>query len=167
MTEPIRGKVARILNSREMVINVGAHSGVTVGMRFEVMDAKGEDIQDPDTGELLGSLERPKVKVKVNKVQERLSVASTYKQESVNVGGAGMDTRAPGTYSLRELFMPPKWETRYETLKTEEKTWEDLEEKDSYVKIGDPVVQVVADASVIQESERTRDETNLEQESAE
>ena len=28
MTEPIRGKVARILNSREMVINVGSDSGV-------------------------------------------------------------------------------------------------------------------------------------------
>ena len=40
MTEPIRGKVARILNSREMVINVGSDSGVAVGMRFEVMDAK-------------------------------------------------------------------------------------------------------------------------------
>ena len=48
MTEPIRGKVARILNSREMVINVGSDSGVAVGMRFEVMDAKGEDILDPD-----------------------------------------------------------------------------------------------------------------------
>jgi hypothetical protein len=165
MTEPIRGKVARILNSREMVINVGAQSGVAVGMRFEVMDIKGEDIRDPDTGELLGSLERPKVRVEVSKVEERLSVASTYKQETVNVGGAGMGT-AIGTYSLSGLFMPAKWETRYETLKTEEKTWEDLEEEDSYVKTGDPVVQVVADASVLQESKRELGETDLSSESA-
>ena len=47
MTDPIRGKVARILNSRDMVINVGSRSGVAVGMRFDVMDAKGEDIRDP------------------------------------------------------------------------------------------------------------------------
>ena len=42
----------------------------------------------------------------------------------------------------REL-MPPKWITKYETLKTEEKTWEDLDEEKSYVKTGDPVVQVM------------------------
>ena len=165
MTAPIRGKVARILNSREMVINVGVQNGVTVGMRFEVMDAKGEDIRDPDTGELLGSLERPKVEVEVAKVQERLSVASTYKQESVNVGGAGI-----GGFigmPLGEMLMPAKWETRYETLKTEEKTWEDLEEEDNYVKTGDPVVQVLTGASIPQEPEREAGETNQTPESAE
>ena len=138
MTEPIRGKVARILNSREMVINVGSGHGVVVGMRFDIMDAKGEDVQDPDTGELLGSVERSKVSVEVSKVQQRLSVASTYRKERVNVGGAGL-----GNSPMSQLFMPARWETRYETLKTEEKTWEDLDEEDSYVKVGDPVVQVL------------------------
>ena len=33
--------------------------------------------------------------------------------------------------------------TRQETLKTSEKTWEDLDEKESYVKTGDPVVQII------------------------
>ena len=150
MPEPIRGKVAQILNSRELVINAGSSSGVAVGMRFEVMDAKGEDIKDPATGELLGSLERPKVKVEVSKVQDRLSVASTYKKETVNVGGAGL---AVGVSSpLSQLFMPAKYETRYETLKTEEKTWEDLDEEDSYVKIGDPVVQVLEGTNALRES---------------
>ena len=165
MTEPIRGKVARILNSREMVINVGAHNGVTVGMRFVVMDAKGEDIRDPDTGKLLGSLERPKVEVEVAKVQERLSVASTYKQESVNVGGAGIGA-AIGMSPFSEILMPAKWETRYETLKTEEKTWEDLEEEDSYVKTGDPVVQVMTDTDILQGPERESGETKQASEPA-
>lgn len=148
MPEPIRGKVAQILNSRELVINAGSNSGVAIGMRFEVMDAKGQDIKDPATGELLGSLERPKVKVEVSKVQERLSVASTYKNETVNVGGGGLVVSS----SLSQLFMPAKYETRYETLKTEEKTWEDLDEEDSYVKIGDPVVQVLEGTDALRES---------------
>ena len=148
MPEPIRGKVAQILNSRELVINAGSNSGVAVGMRFEVMDAKGQDIKDPATGELLGSLERPKVKVEVSKVQKRLSVASTYKNETVNVGGGGLVVSS----SLSQLFMPAKYETRYETLKTEEKTWEDLDEEDSYVKIGDPVVQVLEGTDALRES---------------
>src|SRR5262249_52570621 len=89
-SSPIRGKVAQILNSRNLVINVGSRDGVVVGMYFDVLDPKGEDIKDPDTGEVLGSVERPKVRVQIVQVQERLSVASTYKQRQVNVGGQGL-----------------------------------------------------------------------------
>jgi hypothetical protein len=138
---PIRGKVARILNSRELAINVGSKDGVVVGMHFDVLDPKGEDIKDPDTGEILGSLERPKVRVQVVKVQDSLSVASTYKKHEVNVGGTG----GLGITGFAQLFMPPKYVTKYETLKTIEKTWEDLDEKESYVKTGDPVVQVITE----------------------
>lgn len=143
-SKPIRGKVARILNSRDLVINVGSKDGVVVGMYFAVLDPKGEDIKDPDTGEVLGSVERPKVRVQVVKVQERLSVASTYKKREVNVGGLG--TGLSGGFA--EFFMPPKYVTKYETLRTTERTWEDLDEKESYVKIGDPVVQVVSEVGV-------------------
>lgn len=135
MTEPIRGKVARILNSRELVINVGSKDGVAVGMRFDVMDITGENIKDPDTGELLGSVERSKVRVEVFKVQEKLSVANTYRTTRVNVGGE--------MGRMSQMFMPAKWVTKHETLKTDEQTWEDLEEMDSYVKTGDPVVEVL------------------------
>ena len=34
MTDPIRGRVAKILNSRELAINIGAAHGVCVGMYF-------------------------------------------------------------------------------------------------------------------------------------
>lgn len=142
---PIRGKVARILNSRELAINVGTNDGVVVGMHFDILDPKGEDITDPDTGEVLGSIDRPKVRVQVVKVHERLSVASTYKKHEVNVGGRGSNL---GVGNLADLFMPPRYVTKYETLKTTEKTWEDLEEKESFVKTGDPVVQVITEVDV-------------------
>lgn len=140
MSDNIRAKVARILNSREIVITAGTDNGVGVGMLFDVMDPKGEDIRDPDTGEVLGSVERPKVRVQVTQVQDRIAVASTFKKERVNVGGSGGFFNDLGDIS--RALMPPKYITRYETLKTTEKTWEDLDEKQSYVKIGDPVVQV-------------------------
>lgn len=143
MSEPIRGKVARVLNSREIALTVGSSDGVVVGMYFDVMDPKGEDITDPDTGDVLGSIERPKVRVQITKAQERLSVASTYRKTKKNVGGAMSDFG-----SLSRVLMPPKWVTKYETLKTEEKTWEDLDEEQSYVKIGDPVVQVIKEIDV-------------------
>lgn len=137
MTNLIRGKVARVLNSREIAINVGAEEGVDVGMHFDVLNPKYENIKDPDTFELLGSIECPKVRVQITRVQERLSIASTYRKKKINVGG----TSLMGSFS--EFLMPPDWRTKYETLKTDDQSWEDIEEEESYVKVGDPVVQVV------------------------
>jgi len=137
-TGPIRGKVAQILNSRELIINVGECDGVAVGMYFNILDPKGEEVKDPDTGEVLGSVARPKVRVRVIKVQERLSIATTFQKEKINIGGQGFDVE----YGFTRFLMPPKWVTKYETLKTSEKTWEDLDEEKSYVKTGDPVIQV-------------------------
>ena len=146
MTEtqkPLRGKVARLLNSRELAINIGSTQGVELGMRFDVLDLAGEDIRDPDTDELLGSLQRSKVRVKVVRVEPRLSVASTYRSKQVNVGGmAGADL-----YGVQKLFEPARYTRKYETLKATEGTWEELHEEDSIVKLGDPVVQVIGDAT--------------------
>ena len=85
MSKLIRGKVARVLNSREIVITVGSENGVKIGMQFEVLDRKGEDIKDPDSGELLGSIKMPKVRVKVVQIQKRISVASTFRKKKINV----------------------------------------------------------------------------------
>ena len=63
---------------------------------------------------------------------------------------------------MAQMFMPAKWETKYETLKTEEKTWKDLDEEDSFVKIGDPVVQVLEGTDALEKSEpEPVDKTNL------
>ena len=139
---PIRGKVAQILNTRELVINLGSEDGIAPGMYFDVMDPKGIDIEDPDTEEVLGSIERPKVRVKISRVETRLSMASTYRSKKINIGGEGGSHSFSSSY-LSQFLAPPKWVTKYETLKTQEKTWEDLDEEESYVKIGDPVVQVI------------------------
>ncbi len=140
MMKPIRGKIARVLNTREIALNVGTAQGVTLGMRFDVMDSSEMDITDPDSGKVLGSLERPKVRVEIIHVQEDLSVAQT-PETSVNVGGTGsLMSLGPFARSL----MPPNWVTRYETLKkTAKNTKEELDEEDSLVKTGDPVVQVL------------------------
>ena len=133
--EPIRGKIASVLNSREVALNKGLVDGVEVGMIFKILSPSGSAITDPDTGELLGSVELEKTSVKVILVQDRVSVASTYRTHKINVGGSG------SLLFASRLFEPPKWETHFETLKTEEATREELDEEDTYVKTGDPVVQ--------------------------
>ena len=161
MTQPILGKVARVLSTREIAINVGAADGVTVGMYFNVIDPCYEDIKDPDTDKVLGSFERPKVGVQVVQVEEKISIASTYREVEVNIGGSGKSGSLKALPSLTALeaylgpfsrsLMPPNWVTRYETLEKTEKTDDRLDEKDSYVNVGDPVVQVIEISEVEQE----------------
>jgi hypothetical protein len=138
--DPIRGKVARILNAHELAMNIGQREGVAVGMHFDVLDPRGEDIRDPDTQELLGSVDRPKVRVKVTRVAERLSIAATYREKKINVGGEGPTL----DFGLTKYLLPPTWVTVRESLKTDERTQDRLDEAESYIKTGDPVVEVPA-----------------------
>lgn len=140
--DPIRGKVAKILSPREVALTIGEAHGVETGMLFEIM-YPGYEIPDPDTGVVLGTVELPKARVKVTRVYDNLSVAATYRSQRVNVGG--MAPMGLGT-GINMLFQPPKWETRYETLKTKgsfESAVAEIAEADSYVATGDPVVQVL------------------------
>jgi hypothetical protein len=134
---PIRGQVARVLNSRELAINRGSNDGVQEGMKFAVLNPAGENIRDPETGELLGSVYRPKVGVQIVTLRDRVAIGRTYRSSRVNVGGSG------GLGMAENLFRPPKYETRYETLKTEDAEWEEIDESESIVKTGDPVEEIL------------------------
>lgn len=146
----ISGKVAEILDSRQLVINIGRNDGVEEGMFFKILDPKGEDIKDPETGEVIGSIGRPKLKVKIKEAKEELSIATTYKKKKVNIGGSGVGLDV-GKFG--KALTPPKWVEKYETLKAEEKAWEDIDEEESFINIGDPVVQLTEE-EVRQEQEK-------------
>ena len=141
MTTTIRisGKVAKILNARELIINRGVEDGVEMGMKFAVLDPRANDVVDPDSHEVLGSIYRPKVGVEVVRVEPRLTLARTFKTRKVNVGGTARSWAAFSNI----LGQPPRYEEQPESLRTDESTWEDLDERDSYVKTGDPVEQIL------------------------
>lgn len=135
MVDLIEGRVAEVLNSRDLVINRGEENGVEQGMVFEILAPQGQDIRDPETDEVLGSVGRPKVVVKVVEVEAKLAVARTFKSRRRNVGGTDINQQ------WRRLLEPPRYVTEYDTLKTSERTWEDLSEEESFVKRGDPARQ--------------------------
>lgn len=141
MTEPIRGKIARILNAREIALNVGTAKGVTVGMHFDVMDAY-EDISDPDTGEVLGAIERPKVRLEITQAQEKLSVATRCHTKRIQ-SGKTTEVRIPAFGPFARALMPPSWVEKYENGSILEDVMGDLNEKGNQVKTGDLVVQVL------------------------
>jgi len=148
----IRGKVAKILNTRELVLNIGSDAGVAKGMVFSILDQAGENIRDPETNKDLGSLRRVKVNVKVNAVYPSMSVAITYKTTGGAIGSAvlrnpfGSDlsriSEILGAYSRSVV--------RHETLAKPEGAYEPLAEKDSFVKIGD-VAELAVEAATSSE----------------
>lgn len=135
----IEGKVASILTARELVINKGSEDGVEVGMRFAVLNRKGNEILDPDTNEALGSVELPKTFVKVISVEPRLAIAKTFR-EFVTPAVQGIF----GSLGSGSLMSGSPERRVAETLKTDEARLKDeLDEAESYVKRGDPVVQII------------------------
>ena len=78
--EPIRGKVAAVLDEERLVLNVGTDHGVTRKMVFRITGTRV--IRDPDTGDKLGEVEVMKIKVQVGKIKERMSIAYPYEEYS-------------------------------------------------------------------------------------
>lgn len=137
-TDLIRGHVVSILNEREMAISVGASHGVVDGMFFDVLESP-RIIFDTQTNKRLGTLQRPKVRVRVNHVEQEFSVAITFQSRKVNRGGLSQ----VGAWA--SLLMPANWVQEYETLRAKDHRhglWSSLDEKESFVKRGDPVAQV-------------------------
>ena len=141
MSDRIEGRVATVLNEREVAINVGSKDGVQTGMRFAILSEYPIRITDPGSDELLGEIDRPKVRVKVSEVNEKFSVARTYETYEVNVGGAGLDITGIAIFGR-----PPKWVTKVKTLRVDESDLPgELTAEESIVKVNDRVVQIVDD----------------------
>jgi hypothetical protein len=89
--QPIRGKVARVLSDRELVVNIGTADGVTYGMQFDIIETV--QVKDPDTSTLLGTVERSIVSLTVFGVQEHLSVLYSHDKSMVS-GDKGSFSRS-------------------------------------------------------------------------
>lgn len=129
---PVAGKVIRILNDREVVLNKGATSGLQEGDYIGIIDPATENLQDPDTGEDLGGIRRYKVALRVSRVSERAAIAATYKTRSVNLGGTGGPTA-----SISKLFAEPKYVSQIEKLRLSETGSRPLGPSESRVQQGD------------------------------
>lgn len=131
MTEGlIRAKVAQVLNSTDLALNRGSKDGVEVGMRFAILSDRGADIKDPDTGEVLDSIEIAKTLVKIISVTPRLAVGRTFRRKGSSNSAFAAALNVMGTGE------------RAETLRTDERRLQqELDPKDSFIKAGDEAVQ--------------------------
>lgn len=129
----VSGKVAGILNERELTINIGSKDGVIVGMKFKILAESPLEVRDPENDELLGVVDREKVRVKASEVYDRFSVCRTYVTHTTE-GFVPLN-------AARLLLEPPR--TVVETLKADDRSFPPpLPEEESYVKRGDRVVSI-------------------------
>ena len=132
----LEGRVAEILNARELVINIGANKEVEPGMVFAVLEETPVEVRDPETKELLDVIYREKVRVKAISVREKITICGTYREK--NVGGVF----SPDIYKRlfqAEKIVPETLSERNEPLPPS------LPSEESYVKINDRVVLVDAE----------------------
>lgn len=131
---PIEGRVASILNERDLVINRGSSDGVLEGMLFMV-NQPNVPIRDPESGLALGELTREKIKVRVIEVHDKFSVAKTY--ETYNIP-------APGGQTIAEALFHPIIVTRTRKIFAGHSQLDPvtIDIEGSTVNIGDPVFQI-------------------------
>ena len=133
----IAGRVAQILNARELVINIGARDGVRRGMRFAVLAEAPMEIVDPATEEVLDVIDREKVRVEASEVRDRITICKTFKTRTLGGGPFYVNDY----FAMQRMFEPPK--TIVETLSVEDSQLPaPLDPEDSYVKVNDRVTLV-------------------------
>lgn len=139
----IAGKVADILNERDLVINQGAESGVVEGMKFKVSEPEVA-ITDPDTQVVLGVLTREKIRVRVSEVYPRFAVAKTYETYPTRKlpGFYALDAFNPGGVAVNPAGSVAVSEVRKLKFGPAAAGWAFIDATGSSVSIGDPVVQL-------------------------
>jgi hypothetical protein len=106
------------------------------GMYFSILDPAGIGILDPDTGEELGGIKRVKISMVAVQVADRITLASTFRTRSVNVGGSG--NARVGIESIANMMAAPKYVEQVERLRLDNTASRPLGESESVVAKGDP-----------------------------
>lgn len=79
-------KIAKIISTTKLVINAGEAEGIEENQKFRILDKKGTPVTDPDTGEVIGTLDAYKATVIVSQVYEHIAVVESSKNfTSLNI----------------------------------------------------------------------------------
>lgn len=135
MISTLEGKVAKVLNDREVVLNRGSDHGVQLGTRFKVMD-ETEEIVDPESSVSLGTITREKVRVKAVHVEPLMCVARTYETY--------IDSFRPSTFERILGEVTSGSVTKIKRIKADKRAQPDDSEV-TFIDIGDLVVEVTGD----------------------
>lgn len=129
----IVGKVAEVVSDREVILNRGSNHGVEAGDYFAILDPDTVGVTDPDTGEALGDIRVVKIVVQAVEVAPKLTLARTFRTQTVNIGGSGI-----GLAGIANALASPEYVEQVETLILDRNAPRKIDPKDSVVRRGDP-----------------------------
>jgi hypothetical protein len=69
----VNGKLADVIDSRQLAFNVGSSQGIKVGVTARMY--REIQISDPETHEMLGGVRVPKLSLRVNFVDDKFCIA--------------------------------------------------------------------------------------------
>lgn len=72
-----RYNVVKILSEYSVVINAGINDFVKLGDYFHILDSEGDEVIDPITKEIIGTLDISKATVEVTELYESMCVCSS------------------------------------------------------------------------------------------
>jgi hypothetical protein len=124
-------KVAKILDSHTLVLNVGSNDNVSAGMAFHIVDRFGPGIKDPDTGSVLGFLPISKGYVYTSEIFDRYTIVkSKYHDEKISKRVNDVDKVLHSSL----VTMTPGY---YEELNIDYNDISDSPDSDAPIKVGD------------------------------
>lgn len=139
----LEGRVAQILNAREVVINIGSAQDVKRGMKFAILAETPVEVIDPNTNEVLDTIDREKVRVEASEVRERITICRTFRTRTVGGRGGILGSYMRDFIEAQRMYEyePPR--KVIETLRVEDSQFPPaLDEDESYVKVNDRVIQI-------------------------
>lgn len=131
------GRVIRIFDDEKIAIDLGLKDGLTKGIRIAIY-AKEIDIEDPESGESLGTYQHLKANARATVVAEKFTVAGPYpRREEVAVASspAWLLGRTPTTTKTLPGELPIN-ETEADPLPS-----------GNEIRVGDPVFVEVEDSA--------------------
>jgi len=77
-------KIVKILDEYNVVINAGINQDLKQGDQFQILDKEGSDVIDPDTQEIIGTLDLIKATVEVAELHEKMCICSSQSSIKMN-----------------------------------------------------------------------------------
>lgn len=99
--------VVKLVTDFELLANVGTDDGAEEGIVLEVLDPETQDVVDPKTGEKLGSVDRHKARVAIEKVGEKMSLCRVVDRRSGSL--SAISTIMAGGPTIQIAGSSPTW----------------------------------------------------------
>lgn len=94
-------RIAKIIDETTFIITGGISDGIKEGDKFQIVGQVGEEIKDPETGEVLGTLDSVKGTIVATTLYAKMTIA---RSETFKVGGTINSALLAPSYNLNDLF---------------------------------------------------------------